>query len=111
MSTSENGANVLHVQYIRCVNNAGFVMCFSVLDNEGREDGETSNFPINQSHQVDLANLKFGDRPLEIGQPVRPQVMVVLGATRQGPPVRYAPNGQTATFSVRGTTLSYDISL
>ncbi|MCF7223274.1 hypothetical protein [Marilutibacter chinensis] len=112
MNPAESGDVDLHVQHIACVNNAGFVMSFQIRrQRDGRHAGDSGNYPINQSRRVDLSQLEFDGGGLEVGDLVQPRVHAVLGSTREGPMVRYAPNGQTATFNVRGTTLHYSVEL
>jgi len=102
------------VQTIACVNNAGFVMSFGVeimdLD-QGIEvtinDLDSGNYPIDQTRSVDLSTTGIAE-----GTIVRPQVRAVWGDTNHGNRwVKFAKNGQTATFEVRGTTLNYDVNL
>lgn len=110
MNPAESGSVDLHVQHIACVNNAGFVMNFQIRrQRDGRDAGDSGRYPINQSRRIDLSGLEFGGDRLQIGDLVQPRVNAVAGSTRDGPGVRYAPNGQTATFNVRGTTLDYSV--
>lgn len=109
MNPSESGETELFVQHIACANNAGFVMSFAIERAGGGRAGGSGRFPINQTRSIDLAQLRFGDQALQIGDRVSPRVSAVAGRTRNGPSIAYAPNGQTATFSVRGTTLSFTV--
>jgi len=102
------------VQTIACVNNAGFVMSFGleVLDiDNGIEatinDLDSGNYPIDQTRTIDLSATNIAEGTL-----VRPQARAVWGDTNHGNRwVKYAQNGQTATYEVRGTTLNYDVKL
>ena len=102
-----------NVQYIACVNNAGFVMNFSVqwLSSDGTWQTSTwnsGNYPINQSQKSpDLASIGVPGDALA----VTPVVNAVLGGSHQGTPFAgYQPNGQTATYEVQGTTLNFSVT-
>lgn len=109
MNPSESGNVELFVQHIACTNNAGFVMWFEIDRPAGGRAGRSGRFPVNQTRGVDLATLSFNGQPLRVGDEVRPRVRAVAGRLRLGTNVRYADNGQTATFTVRGTTLSFSV--
>ncbi|MEU3118010.1 MULTISPECIES: hypothetical protein [Micromonospora] len=95
------------VQRIAVVNNAAFVMSFSVQASNGLETANTDNYPINQSRTIDLTTTA-----LPVGADVRPVVDAVAGATRTPSSfVSYCENGQTATYSVTGTTYDYSVTL
>jgi hypothetical protein len=105
---------MIQVQYISCDNDAGFVMNFSIhyLDSNGNwqaADWNSGNYPIDQQRTTpDLASIGVPADALAIG----PNVHAVLGDTEMGTPyVQYAPNGQTATYQVRGTTLNFSVDL
>lgn len=99
-------------QRIACVNNAGFVMNFSVSvlnieDGTSQVVGDSGTYPIDQARVIDLAN--FG---IEEGSLIRPHVNAVWGVSNEGNHyVRYASNGATATYNVTGTTLNYSVNL
>lgn len=100
------------VQKIACINAAGFVMNFSVcyLDENGHEQvcpKNSGNYPIDQTKTIDLI-----DQGVPVGAWVWPKVHAVAGLTHDGDKkVKYEPNGQTATYNVHGTTLSYGVNL
>ncbi|NEO75714.1 hypothetical protein [Moorena sp. SIO4G3] len=98
-------ASTLEVQKIACTNNAGFVMNFYV-DIEGLKTGGSGDYPINQTRTIDV-----GEYPIGEGFSMKPVVNAVLGKTLAGPSVIFKRNGQTATYSVTGTTLIYKICL
>lgn len=62
-----------------------------------------------RSHMIDLATLHFHGRPLEVGDQVRLRIGAAGGVRRNGPLVGYAPNRETATFEIRGTTMMYSV--
>lgn len=95
----------MDVQKIACVNNAGFVMSFEVTD--GRlSTGSSGNYPIDQTRTIDLEGVGFSP-----GDAVWPRVSAVLGRTEDGSQVTYQPNGQVATYEVKGTTLDFHVNL
>lgn len=95
------------VQRIAVVNNAAFVMSFSVQASNGLETANTDTYPINQSRTIDLTTTA-----LPVGSDVRPVVNAVAGAQRTPSSfVSYCENGQTATYSVTGTTYDYSVTL
>lgn len=112
-SSAESGPPGPHVQHIACSNNAAFVLRFVVqrLDG-GRAISQSHRIgPIQfaQVRRIDLSELRFHGQPLEVGDRVRLRVGAVGGVRRNGPDVAYAPNGETAGFSVRGSTLAFSI--
>jgi len=106
---AESGANVLGVQSIACSNNAGFVMNFSVgyakKDGSSGRLGGSGDYPVNQTRSIDLAN-----NGLQPGDSIWPCVNAVWGKSNEGERVVFSPNGQTATYTVSGTTLNYSVS-
>ena len=104
---------VLYVQHVLLQNDAGFVMSFAVRRADGQLAQETERYPVLQTRVQDLSQLRFGpdQQHLQVEEEVCPVVYAVAGVTREGPAVRYAPNGQTAAYIVRGATLMYDIVL
>jgi len=108
MPSQSNDVIDLYFQKICCINNAGFVMDFSVRSENGNDvTPYTSSYPINQSMTIDLENLS--SEPLEVGSLVYPHVRAYAGLEKDGVKVRYAPNGQVATYTVNGTTLIYSV--
>ena len=107
MPAEPNQSKTLQAQKIACVNNDAFVMNFEVAYSkngdgaEGRSEG-SGNYPINQSHTIDLK-----DKGLRAGDLIWPHVSAVA---KDGERIAYAPNGQTVTCSVTGTTLIYDVN-
>ncbi len=102
------------VQTLVCVNNAAFVMSFGIeiLDmNTGIpfiiENLDSGTYPIDQNKPIDLSTIGIAE-----GTCLRPQVRAVWGDTNDGDSfVQYAPNGETATYEVSGTTLNYSVRL
>jgi hypothetical protein len=73
----------------------------------GEESAPTDRYPIDQTRTIDLATTAF-----PTGTDVRPLVSAVAGATAYGNSyVSYCDNGQTATYTVTGTTLDYTVTL
>ena len=95
------------VSKIVCVDNAGFVMNFYAEWNGGRSN-RTANYPINQSGEVDLTELSIPK-----GGEVWPVVKAILGKTNSSAEhVIYDPSSSnTATYTVKGTTLHYSVTL
>jgi hypothetical protein len=105
---------MLRVQKIACINNAGFVMNFSIrwLDQNGAwhdADWNSGDYPINQTRvSPDLGSIGVPDNALF----VEPFVQPVLSLPKEGHPlVGYEKNGQTAVYEVRGTIFDYDVVL
>jgi hypothetical protein len=111
---AESGQVELHVQHIACANNAAFVLRFIIQRLNGdRVISQTpagGAFAAGQTRSVDLSTLRFHGSALDVGDRVRIRARAIGGTRRDGPSVAYAPNGHTATFSVRGTTLSFSIN-
>lgn len=111
---AESGQPELHVQHIACANNAAFVMRFIIQRLDGdRVISQTQGagaFAAGLTRSVDLSALRFHGQALDVGDRVRIRARALGGTRRNGPAVAYAPNGHTATFSVRGTTLSFSIN-
>jgi len=96
----------VEAQKIACINNAAFVMSF-VAQTNGAHSFSTDNYPINQTRVIDLANTAFRE-----GLEFWPVVDAVLGRTEAaGEHIVFKLNGQTATYTVAGTTQNYDIKL
>lgn len=98
---------MIQVQKIACSNHAGFVMSFKAVCSDGGSN-DTDNYPINQTRVIDLA-----ETALPEGTEVWPEVHPVFGPSRQSEPahVQFALNGQTATYVVRSTALTYSVEL
>lgn len=108
MASQNTDSSTIYVQKIACVNNAAFVMKFSVeFEQDGaiKATGATENYPINQSRVIDLA-----EHGLALRTAIWPLVHAFWGKDSRGPRISYSPNGQTATFSVTGATLNYEIT-
>jgi hypothetical protein len=103
-------AATLSVQKIAVVNDAGFVLNFSVAyknaNGSTSYSATTDNYPIDQSRTIDVSTLG-----LATGTTIWPHVNAIAGQTKDGPPVQYAANGQVATYEVQGTTQDYTITL
>lgn len=111
---AESGQPELHVQHVACVNNAAFVLRFVVQRLDGdRVISQTpagGAFAAGQTRSVDLSALRFHGHALDVGDRVRIRARAIGGTRRDGPSVAFAPNSHTATFSVRGTTLSFSVN-
>ena len=95
------------VQKIAVVNNAGFVMSYAVTTRVGQLTSSTDQYPINQWRILDLTSTA-----LTTGDDVRPVVQAVAGGTALGNNfVSYCANGQTATYTVTGTTTNFQVTL
>jgi len=95
------------VQKVTVVNNAGFVASFRASTRTGVETASTDEYPINQWRTIDLTTTDLPE-----GTDVRPVVHAVAGTDRPGNSfVSYCQNGQTATYSITGTTLNYSVTL
>ena len=95
------------VQRIAVVNNAGFVASFQVVTSQGLQSQSTDQYPINQWRTIDLTTT-----PLPAGSDVRPLVHAVAGNdATPSDYVSYCANGQTATYSVTGTTTNITVTL
>lgn len=66
----------------------------------------SGDYPIGQTRTIDGQPLN-----LPAGAQMKPEVHAVLGRTHDGDPVEYQPNGETATYEVKGTTLFYSVKL
>ncbi|RDZ26210.1 hypothetical protein [Lysobacter silvisoli] len=102
-----------HFHYFTCTNRGAFVSRFIVQRFvEGRLISQTrilGRLSMQDTRSIDLTTLRFHGLPLEVGDQVRLRIGAVGGVRRNGPLVHYAPNGQTAAFEVRGTTLAFSI--
>lgn len=101
------------VQYIACINEAAFVMNFSIqyLESDGNwktSEWNSGNYPVGRTvKSPDLASLGVPADAIAI----TPYVHAILGVHNTGTPmVTYAANGQTASYKVSGTTLSYSVT-
>lgn len=95
------------VQRIAVVNNAGFVASFRVATSTGLQSQGTDGYPINQWRTIDLTTT-----PLPAGSDVRPVVHAVAGNdATPSDYVSYCANGQTATYSVTGSTTNITVTL
>jgi hypothetical protein len=104
---------MLEVERIACSNEAGFVMNFWItwIDNGGTvrwTNNNSGDFPVGQTRVFDLGQ---GNPSIPEGVEVWPAVRAILGIQSEGNVhLRYKKNGQTATFRVQGTTLSFSVS-
>ncbi|QWP76884.1 hypothetical protein J5226_00260 [Lysobacter sp. K5869] len=118
MQTSGNPAESvepeLFVQHLSLINNGGFIARFVVQRLVGgrliSQTNAFGNIQLGQTRTVDLSALRFHNQALDVGDRVRLRVGAAGGTRRNGPEVSYAPNGQTAAFNVRGTTLVFSIN-
>jgi hypothetical protein len=95
------------VQKISVVNNAGFVASFRVTTPAGVETPSTDEYPIDQWRTIDLTPTGIPENTS-----VRPIVHAVAGVDNPGNTwVTYCANGQTATYSVTGTTQNFTVTL
>lgn len=95
------------VQKIAVVNNSAFVLSWSAATRTGEQSASTDAYPVNQTRTIDLNTTAFPE-----GTDVRPLVKAVAGTSAYGNSyVSYCDNGQTATYTVSGTTLDYTVTL
>ncbi|RAJ39985.1 hypothetical protein K353_03473 [Kitasatospora sp. SolWspMP-SS2h] len=95
------------VQKINVVNNGAYVLSWQASTRTGRLSAATENYPVNQSRTIDLTSAGFPE-----GAEVRPLVKVVAGTQAFGNLyVSYCANGQSATYTATGTTLSPSVTL
>ena len=99
---------------IACVNNAAFVMNFSIQwlnDDTGLWETcgwNSGNYPIDQYRKSpDLASIGVPDDAV-----VRPVVHAMAGLSHEGSPfVRCAGGADTVTYIVAGTTLNFSVKV
>jgi len=112
MPSHDQAVDARYVEKICVINQGGFVMSFKVGERSANSTTELNdscdNYPIGQSRTVDLTSL---ERQPEVGAEISPIISAFWGKTVGGPSVLYAPNGQTATYLVTGTTLNIDVKL
>ncbi|GAA3917718.1 hypothetical protein GCM10023084_80680 [Streptomyces lacrimifluminis] len=95
------------VQKVAVVNNAGFVLSWAASARTGEQSAPTDDYPINQTRIIDLSTTALPE-----GTDIRPYVEAVGGTNEYGSSyVSYCDNGQTATYSVTGTTFDYSVTL
>ncbi|MCO6487662.1 MAG: hypothetical protein J5I98_04550 [Phaeodactylibacter sp.] len=93
-------------QKIKCINRAWFVLSFEVADSQGHSL-RSDDLPIQREGLFDLAE---GDFPE--GAEVVLRVKAVMGkALAAMEKLRFARNGRTAVFEVRGTSLDFRVEL
>src|SRR5215213_10296948 len=97
---------MIQAQKIACKNLAAFDMSF-VARTSSSKSPSTRTYPVTQTAVIDLGQTTF--RP---GDTVWPEVDAVLGRTIDSDDrVVFAMNGQTATYEVKGATLTYSVKL
>ena len=102
------------VQKIACRNEAGFVMNFSIgyIDGDGRTQHSpknSGNYPLAQTRTIDLSEAGINPEDAIL---LWPYVHAILGKHENGEPkVKYARNGKTAVYKVKGTTLDFSVKL
>lgn len=95
------------VQKVAVVNNAGFVLSWAATARTGEQSAPTDAYPINQTRVIDLSTTSWPE-----GTDVRPYVDAVAGTKEFGSSyVSFCDNGQTATYTVTGTTFDYSVTL
>lgn len=95
------------MQRVAVVNNAAFVMSFALVTRTGTPTPATDAYPVNQWRTTDLTTTDVPE-----GTDVRPLVSATAGGTGLGNRfVSYCANGQTATYTVTGTTTSFSVTL
>lgn len=95
------------VQKVAVVNNAGFVLSWAASARTGEQSAPTGDYPINQTRIIDLSTTALPE-----GTDIRPYVEAVGGTNQYGSSyVSYCDNGQTATYTVTGTTFDYSVTL
>ena len=112
-------ASIPTVRYIACANMAGFVMDFTIWVENVDEDevpfetGRSDVYPIDQTRVLDLSTLDLRHGPDSFSSlRLRPYVHARGGSDILGNrPVKYDPNStQTATYEVRGTTITFSVN-
>ncbi|MFI9569267.1 hypothetical protein [Streptomyces rishiriensis] len=95
------------VQKVAVVNNAGFVLSWAASARTGEQSAPTGDYAINQTRIIDLSTTALPE-----GTDIRPYVEAVGGTNEYGSSyVSYCDNGQTATYTVTGTTFDYSVTL
>lgn len=95
------------VQKVALVNNAGFVLSWTASARTGEQSASTGDYPINQTRIIDLSTTALPEVT-----DIRPYVEAVGGTNEYGSSyVSYCDNGQTATYTVTGTTFDYSVAL
>lgn len=103
--------SVQHVQKIACDNAAGIVMNFNVAyindDGDTLTFGDSGNYPIDQARTIDLGAAGVPD-----GAFIWPIVNGVAAGTVEAPKkVKYASNGNVATYVVTGVSFNFNVTL
>lgn len=95
------------VQHIAVINNGAYAMSFLVTDRTGITSAPTDTYLINNFRVIDLTGT-----PIPAGGDVRPVITATAGDTVPSADfVSSCANGQTATYSATGTTLSPQVTL
>lgn len=95
------------VQRIAVINNAAYTVSFLVTDRAGITSAPTDTYPVNNFRLIDLTGT-----PIPEGNDVRPVITATAGDTVPAADfVSFCANGQTATYSATGTTLSPQVTL
>lgn len=94
------------VQYIKCINGAWFVLSFEVVGHDGHSL-RSNDLPIQRESLLDLAEGVFPEGA-EVGLRVKAAMGNALEAAEK---LRFARNGKTAVFEVRGTSLDFRVEL
>src|SRR5271165_3290004 len=110
-------SNLIFVNKIAVHNLAGFDLFFWISyiargGGEGFTKNNSGSYPIGQTRTFDLS---AGDPPIPIGTQVWPTVKADGGVQKDGntggKALIYAADGGTATFTVKGETLTYSVNL
>jgi hypothetical protein len=95
------------VQKIAVINNGAYTVSFTVTNRVGITSAPTDTYPINNYRVIDLTGT-----PIPAGDDVRPVITATAGNTVPSADfVSFCANGQTATYSATGTTLSPQATL
>lgn len=101
----------IQAQKIAVANNAALMVAFTVhftgADGKQGLSSKTDHFPFAQSAAVDMAKIAG----VEPGVKMKPRIEPVACSEKDGPEVVFAENGMTATYTVSGTALSYEVKL
>jgi hypothetical protein len=107
----DNPTTPRQAQKIGVANNAALMVAFTVhyTGSDGKEgfSPKTDHFPFAQSATVDMVKLA-GVKP---GVKMKPRIAPVASSEKDGPEVEFAENGLTATYTVTGTALGYEVAL
>ena len=92
------------VSTIAVTNDAAMEIQFKI-EAGGMSTGYTDYYPVGQTKSMAVPTIFASGTPVQIA------VHADAGVTEHGSGVAFAPNGNTATFTVTGTTQSFSVEL